>query len=52
VRDGMGRAHVAALRDAISGLPRVLRQRRAIQAARRVGRRELEPLITRGWPKR
>jgi GT2 family glycosyltransferase len=52
IRDGMGRAHGAALRDAARGLPRVLRQRRAIQAARRVGRRELEPLITRGWPPR
>ena len=39
-------------RAAARGLPRVLRQRRAIQAARRVGRRELEPLITRGRPPR
>ena len=52
VRDGMARAHFAALRAAAAGLPRVLRQRRAIQAARRVGRRELEPLITRGRPPR
>jgi GT2 family glycosyltransferase len=52
VRDGMARAHLAALRTAAVGLPRVLRQRRAIQTARRVGRRELEPLITRGWPPR
>jgi GT2 family glycosyltransferase len=48
VRDGMARAHWRALRAAARGLPRVLRQRRAIQAGRRVGRRELAPLITRG----
>jgi GT2 family glycosyltransferase len=48
VRDGMGRAYAAALWAAARGLPRVLAQRRAIQRARRVGRRELEPLITRG----
>jgi GT2 family glycosyltransferase len=52
VRDGMARAHLSALGAAARGLPRVLRQRRAIQRARRVGRRELEPLITRGWPPR
>ena len=52
VRDGMARAHFAALWAAARGLPRVLRQRRAIQGARRVGRRELEPLITRGRPPR
>ena len=52
IRDGMARAHFAALRAAVAGLPRVLRQRRAIQAARRVGRRELDPLITRGRPPR
>ncbi len=52
IRDGMGRAHLAAMWAAARGLPRVLRQRRAIQAARRVGRRELEPLITRGRPPR
>ena len=52
VRDGMAGAHWVALRDAARGLPRVLRQRRAIQAARRVGRRELEPLVTRGRPPR
>jgi GT2 family glycosyltransferase len=47
VRDGMARAHWRALRDAARGLPRVLRQRRAIQAGRRVGRRELVSLVTR-----
>jgi GT2 family glycosyltransferase len=52
IRDGMARAHLEALRAAIAGLPRVLRQRRAIQTRRRVGRRELEPLITRGRPPR
>lgn len=47
IRDGMARAHWRALRDAARGLPRVLRQRRAIQAGRRVGRRELAWLVTR-----
>ena len=51
-RDGMGRAHFAALWAAFAGVPRVLRQRRAIQARRRAGRRELEPLVTRGRPRR
>jgi len=52
VRDGMAQAHWAALRAAAAGLPRVLRQRRAIQSRRRVGRRELETLVTRGRPPR
>ena len=52
VRDGMARAHASALWAAARGLPRVLAQRREIQRARRVGRRELEPLITRGRPPR
>jgi len=34
-----------AYRDALVGLPRVLRQRRAIQATRRVGSRELERVV-------
>ena len=51
-RDGMARAYWTALRDALRGLPRVLRQRRRIQEARRIGRRELEPLVARGWPPR
>ena len=51
VRDGMARAHWRALSAAARGLPRVLRQRRTIQAGRRVGRRELAPLITRGRPR-
>jgi GT2 family glycosyltransferase len=50
VRDGMARAHLSALWAAARGLPRVLAQRRAIQRARRAGRHELEPLITRGRP--
>lgn len=49
VRDGMTRAYLSALWAAARGLGRVLRQRRAIQRARRVGRRELDPLITPGW---
>jgi GT2 family glycosyltransferase len=52
VRDGMARAHLAALWAAARGLPRVLRQRRAIQRGARVGRAELEPLITHGRPPR
>jgi len=52
VRDGMARAHLAALWAAARGLPRVLLQRRAIQRGARVGRSELEPLITRGRPPR
>jgi GT2 family glycosyltransferase len=51
VRDGMARAHWRALWAAARGLPRVWQQRRAIQAGRRVGRRELAPLITRGRPR-
>jgi GT2 family glycosyltransferase len=52
VRDGMARAHFAALWAAARGLPRVLRQRREIQGGRRVGRRELERLVTRRRPPR
>lgn len=52
LRDGMAGPHLRALAAAVPGLPRVLRQRRAIQRARRVGRAELEPLITRGRPPR
>ena len=46
-REGMTRAQLRAWRDALGGLPRVLRQRREIQARRRIGRRELEPVIAR-----
>jgi GT2 family glycosyltransferase len=55
-REGMARAQLRAWREALRGLPRVLRQRREIQARRRIGRRELEPIILseplswrRGW---
>ena len=41
-REGMARAQLRAWRDALRGLPRVLRQRREIQSRRRIGRRELE----------
>jgi GT2 family glycosyltransferase len=44
-REGMARAQLRALGSALIGVPRVLRQRRAIQARRRVGRRELERVI-------
>jgi hypothetical protein len=44
-REGMARAQLRAWRDALRGLPRVLRQRREIQASRRIGRAELERVI-------
>ena len=44
-REGMARAQLRAWRDALRGLPRVLRQRREIQSRRRVGRRELERIV-------
>jgi len=44
-REGMLSARLRALRDAFRGLPRVLRQRRAIQASRRIGRAELDQVI-------
>ena len=44
-REGMARAQLRAWRDALRGLPRVLRQRRAIQSRRRIGRRELERVV-------
>jgi GT2 family glycosyltransferase len=46
---GQGRAIWKAKRDALRGLPRVLRQRREIQARRRVGAWELRRLMARGW---
>jgi GT2 family glycosyltransferase len=46
-REGMARAQLRAWGDALRGLPRVLRQRREIQARRRIGRRELDPVIER-----
>lgn len=44
-REGMLRAQLRAWRDALRGLPRVLRQRREIQARRQIGRRELDRVI-------
>lgn len=44
-RRGLARAHVAAWPQAAAGLPYVLRERRRIQAGRRVNRRYLETLI-------
>ena len=44
-REGMLRAQLRAWRDALRGLPRVLRQRREIQARRQIGRRELDHVI-------
>ena len=44
-REGMARAQLRAWRDALCGLPRVLRQRREIQSRRSIGRRELEQVI-------
>ena len=49
VRDGMARAHFSALWAAARGLPRVLRAAAGDPARAAGGRRELEPLITRGW---
>ena len=51
-REGMARAQLRAWRDALRGLPRVLRQRREIQSRRCIGRRELEHVIRSeplGW---
>ena len=51
-REGMARAQLRAWRDALRGLPRVLRQRREIQSRRSIGRRELEQVIQAepvGW---
>jgi hypothetical protein len=48
----MTRAHLAAWWQALRGLGRVLRQRREIQEARRVGRPYLETVITHGPPQR
>jgi len=53
-REGMARAQLRAWRDALRGLPRVLRQRREIQSRRRIGRRELERVVEAepvSWPR-
>lgn len=46
---GQGRVILRAKWDAIRGLPRVWRQRKAIQAKRKVGAWELRRLMARGW---
>jgi GT2 family glycosyltransferase len=46
---GQGRTIWKAKWDALRGLPRVLRQRRAVQAKRRVGSWELRRLMVKGW---
>jgi GT2 family glycosyltransferase len=51
-RQGHGRTLLRAKRDAILGLPRILRERREIQARRRVGTRELLRLMSRGMDAR
>lgn len=48
VRDGLGRAHLRAWREALRMLPATLRKRRTIQRGRRVGRRELDAVVTSG----
>ena len=48
LRQGRGKLIVDAKRDALRGLPRVLRQRRAIQASRRVGARDLRAVMATG----
>jgi GT2 family glycosyltransferase len=45
---GQRRPVLAAKCDALRGLPRVLRERRAVQRERVVGGSELEPLLARG----
>jgi GT2 family glycosyltransferase len=45
IREHMLRAQLVAWRDAVRGLPRVLRQRHEIQSSRRIGRAELERVI-------
>ncbi len=46
---GQGRAIWRAKCDAVRGLPRVLKQRREIQAKRRVGSWGLRRLMVKGW---
>jgi GT2 family glycosyltransferase len=46
---GQGRAIWKAKWDALKGLPRVLRQRREVQARRRVRSGELRRLMVKGW---
>src|SRR5205807_9076264 len=44
-RDGLGRRHLRALREALPMLPAALRKRRAIQSARVIDPRELERFL-------
>lgn len=46
VREGLGRAHLAAWGQALRMTPATLRKRRAIQRSRTVGRRELAAAVT------
>jgi hypothetical protein len=46
VRDGLGRVHLAAWREALRMAPATLGKRRAIQRSRTLGRRELGAVIT------
>jgi GT2 family glycosyltransferase len=46
---GQARTILRAKRDALRGLPAVLRERRGIQARRRIGVRDLRAVMARGW---
>jgi hypothetical protein len=48
---GKGRAVWRAKRDALAGLPRVMRQRRSVQGSRTATTREVLAAMERGWPK-
>jgi GT2 family glycosyltransferase len=47
---GRGSVIARAKRDALRGMPRILRQRRAIQRRRRVTAGELRATMEKGWP--
>lgn len=49
LRDGLGRAHARGWWQALRMAPKLVRKRRAVQRARRIGTRELERAITPGW---
>ena len=51
-RQGHGRTLLRAKRDALRGLPRILRERRVLQSRRRVGSRELLRVMARGMDAR
>jgi GT2 family glycosyltransferase len=46
---GQGRAILKAKRDALLGIPEVLRERRTVQRERRIGARDLRAAMARGW---